>query len=114
MAYMVMKALNGEFLGDVLCVGSYGRFRDAEERLIEDLWVTARRSGADDDEVHTGLDAKGLPYGYCETTDAEWRVFELSSYLFTPAETKVCPACGTEVLKDMSVCYGCLHEFDKE
>ena len=114
MAYMVMKALHGEFLGDVECVGSYGRFRDAEERLIEDLWVTAKRDGADDDEVHTGIDADGLTYGYCDTTDAEWRIFELSSYLFTPAATKVCPVCGTTVFEDMNVCYGCLHEFDKE
>lgn len=28
--------------------------------------------------------------------------------------TKVCPECGTKVLKDMDVCYVCLHEFDKE
>ena len=114
MAFMVMKALHGEFLGDMECVGSYGRLEDAQRRMIEDIWVAAKRDDASDEAVHTWVDVDGIDYGYCDTTCAEWRIFELKSYLFSPTETKACPVCGTTLFDDMDVCYGCLHEFGKE
>ena len=114
MPYMVMKAQHGEFLGDMENIGSFQWLKDAQECMMADVWLTARREDADGDEVHNGVDANGMDYAWCDRCSAEWRIFELKSYLFTPAEHKTCPVCGTELMDDMQVCYGCLHEFGEE
>ena len=52
MAFMAMKALHGEFLGDMESIGAYANLADAQRHITEDMWSTARSEGADEDEIH--------------------------------------------------------------
>ena len=76
---ILIKSGCGQLLGNCEVLGTYETMGDADKAFTDELWCDAKASGCGDDEVHTWLDANGMPCGEHDAGEAQWRVFEVRS-----------------------------------
>lgn len=102
-----------EVIGCDTKVDAFATKQEAYDAMVGDAKARAWDAGVPDDEFDMYVDNLGDDGGRIDEV-VGWQIREIPDTLVPKQETKTCPECGAEVFDDMSVCYGCLHEFEKE